>query len=96
MISVFEVASKRVTRRIPLNDLTDILNVTWSPDGKRIAFSTDRFTSDLEALAFGELRLALISLDGGGIEPVAGFSSGKHLGSAVVARRMGLVFSLGP
>ncbi|MFB3776301.1 MAG: basic secretory protein-like protein [Bryobacteraceae bacterium] len=54
MISIFDVAGRRVTRRIPLNDLTDILNVTWSPDGQAIAFSamaegyTDLYVVDLK------------------------------------------------
>ena len=36
------------------------LQPAWSPDGKAIAFVTDRFSTDLKALRFGSYRLALI------------------------------------
>jgi hypothetical protein len=32
----------------------------WSPDGSRIAFTTDRAGTDLDALAYGNYRIALI------------------------------------
>lgn len=59
----------------PFTELTP----AWSPDGSRVAFATDRFTSNLEELAFGDLRLAWIRPDGSGLEPVAAFKTGKHL-----------------
>jgi len=51
----------------------------WSPDGAWIAFSTDRFTANLEELAAGRLTLALIRPDGTGLQAVKAFPSGKHL-----------------
>jgi len=51
----------------------------WSPDGAWIAFSTDRFTTNLGELAPGELTLALIRPDGTGGAPLKAFSSCKHL-----------------
>jgi hypothetical protein len=51
----------------------------WSPDGKRIAFATDRFSSDLNALSFGDYRLALIDPESGRIEQVRAFTSGKNI-----------------
>lgn len=35
----------------------------WSPDGRTIAFATDRFSSSLETLSFGDFRLAAIDVD---------------------------------
>jgi dipeptidyl aminopeptidase/acylaminoacyl peptidase len=51
----------------------------WSPDGRSLAFVTDRFTTDLDALTSGSLRLATIDVASGAIQPVAAFSTGKHL-----------------
>jgi Tol biopolymer transport system component len=55
------------------------LQPAWSPDGTRIAFVTDRFTTDLATLSFGQYRLALLDPATGRIESVAGFEEGKHL-----------------
>jgi Tol biopolymer transport system component len=37
----------------------------WSPDGRTVAFATDRFTTTLETLAFGALRIGLLDLESG-------------------------------
>ena len=55
------------------------LQPAWSPDGTRIAFATDRFTSDLNTLRIGAYRLALIDPESGRIEPLAAFMSGKNI-----------------
>jgi WD40 repeat protein len=43
----------------------------WSPDGATIAFATDRFTSSLDELRFGPLRIGLLELSTGLIRPLA-------------------------
>ena len=55
------------------------LQPAWSPDGRTLAFATDRFTSNLEALAIGSYRLALIDLGTRAIQPLRGFEQAKHL-----------------
>jgi WD40 repeat protein len=55
------------------------LQPVWSPDGKTIAFATDRFTTKLDNLAIGPYGLALIDPATGRISGVPGFEGAKHL-----------------
>ncbi|MGD8494982.1 MAG: BamA/TamA family outer membrane protein [Gemmatimonadales bacterium] len=61
------------------NDLYSDLQPTWSPDGDRIAFVTDRFGTDLATLTYGDYRLGLIPADGGAPTELPGFDRGKHV-----------------
>ena len=51
-------------RRLTVDGFAD-LQPAWSPDGRTLAFTTDRFTSSLEALTFGDYRLAAFDLESG-------------------------------
>jgi hypothetical protein len=46
------------------------LQPAWSPDGRTIALATDRFSSSLEDLKFGLLRIGLLELSTGLIRPL--------------------------
>src|SRR5688500_12870994 len=48
-------------RRLTADAFAD-LHPAWSPDGATIAFATDRFTTTLHDLQFGELRVGLLDL----------------------------------
>jgi WD40 repeat protein len=61
------------------NDGYAELQPAWSPDGTRIAFATDRFSSDLGTLKIGEYRLALIDPVSGTIEPLRVQARGKSI-----------------
>lgn len=72
-----EVESKNV--RQLTNDIFADIQPAWSPDGRYIAFVTDRFTSDADELSFGEYRLALLDMRTDNIEPLRTFSTGKQI-----------------
>lgn len=61
------------------NDLYTDLQPAWSPDGAVIAFVTGRYSTDLETLAFGNYRLAVIDPDSGEIQALPVFGKGKHI-----------------
>jgi len=67
------------TMRQLTSDAFADLQPAWSPDGKRIAFATDRFTSNLQTLAIGDYRLALADVETGAIQPLRAFTSGKNI-----------------
>ena len=61
------------------NDLYADLQPAWSPDGTSLAFSTDRFGTDLDRLTTVPNRIGLLDVASGRIREVPGFSAAKHL-----------------
>ena len=55
------------------------LQPAWSPDGSRIAFVTDRFSSTIETLNMGSYRIALLDPQTGRIEQAPAFTRGKNI-----------------
>ena len=46
---------------------------------RTIAFATDRFTTDLESLSIGPVRLAALDVQTRAVRELAGFDRGKHI-----------------
>jgi Tol biopolymer transport system component len=66
------------TRRLT-NDEYAELQPAWSPDGKKIAFVTDQFTTDLSDLSIGEYRLAEMDLATGAIMSLPDLANAKNI-----------------
>ena len=66
------------TRRLT-NDAFADLQPAWSPDGRTIAFVTDRFSSRLEGLTIGNYRLAALDASSGDIRALPSFEEGKNI-----------------
>jgi Tol biopolymer transport system component len=52
---------------------------SWSPDGRTIAFSTDRFSSSIQTLTFGNFRLGLLDVESGAITELPGIPDAKNI-----------------
>lgn len=74
---VYDLTANRLQQLT--DDAYSDLEPAWSPDGRAIAFVTDRFTTNLERLSIGDLRLALIDPTSRRIREVAAFATGKHI-----------------
>jgi Tol biopolymer transport system component len=65
LVSVDDGSTTRLTA-----DVFADMHPAWSPDGRTIAFATDRFTSDVDALRFGVLQVGLLDLESGVVRPL--------------------------
>ncbi|HEX7795415.1 MAG TPA: BamA/TamA family outer membrane protein [Vicinamibacterales bacterium] len=87
---VYEFSGSRV--RQLTNDPYADLHPAWSPDSRRIAYATDRYSSSLDELRMGPLRLAILNPANGGSELVPTFDTGKAINPQWTANGDGLYF----
>jgi Tol biopolymer transport system component len=78
------------------NDAYADLHPAWSPDSRRIVFATDRYSSDLDSLRMGDLRLAIADTGTGALEAVPAFDKGKQINPQWSRRREALYFVADP
>jgi hypothetical protein len=72
-----DLASEKITQLT--NDRFADLQPTWSPDGKSIAWVTDRASTNFDIMKWGDLRLAVMDLDTRTIRSLATFSRGRSI-----------------
>lgn len=68
------------TLRRLTNDPYAEMDPSFSPDGRSIAFATDRFTTKLDVLDIGEPRIAVMEVESGAVREVGGFAGAKNIG----------------
>jgi Tol biopolymer transport system component len=49
----------------------------WSPDGRALVFASDRFSSDLATLSFGDYRLAVLDVESRQVRALPTFDRGR-------------------
>jgi len=79
LTDLFEIELQSGTVRRLTDDQYADLEPAWSPDGSSIAFVTDRFSTGLDSLTFGNERLALLDVATGAVREVASFHDGKNI-----------------
>ncbi len=60
------------------NDAFADLDPEWSPDGRELVWVTDRFSSNLDTLSFGNYRIGAIDPSSRQMRALAGFESGRN------------------
>jgi Tol biopolymer transport system component len=70
---------KTATVRRLTNDGFADLQPAWSPDGRTLAFTTDRFTSSLDTLVFGDYRLAALDFESGDVRELPSIVGAKNI-----------------
>ena len=91
---VYDLAAGRL-RRLTDDAYAD-MQPALSPDGRQIAFATDRFTTSVERLDAGPLRLALIEPGTGAIGAVPGLAEADHINPQWVPGGEALLFVADP
>jgi hypothetical protein len=61
------------------NDMYADLAPSWAPDSRRFAWSTDRFTTNLDTMDFGQLQLGSFDLESGRATRLFAFEGARHV-----------------
>jgi Tol biopolymer transport system component len=74
---MLDVQSGKVSRLT--DDAYADLQPVWSPDGRQLAFATDRFRTDLAHLSYDGYDLALLDVQSGAIEALPTFPDARNI-----------------
>ena len=91
---LFDLNTRALTQLT--NDPYSDSDPEWSPDGKQLAWVTDRFSSDVQNLTFGNYRIGLMDVSTRQIRPLAGFSTGRNTNPEFTSDGRGLFFIATP
>ena len=67
---IVDLATERL-RRLTNDQFADV-QPAWSPDGRSLAFATDRFSTRLPDLQWGSVQVALLDVDSAIVSPLGG------------------------
>ena len=82
---------KSALRRLTTDPFAEV-DPAWSPDGQQLVFSTDRFTTNLEVVKSGALKLALLDVGSGTVTQLGGFDNAKNIGAQWAADGQSIFF----
>jgi len=87
---IYELESKNL--RQVTDDFFADLQPSWSPDGRAIAVVTDRFSTDLSLLSYGDYELALVDPGSGKMDRIEAFTGGKNINPQWSSDSKSLIF----
>jgi Tol biopolymer transport system component len=73
---LFDLESRMLTQLT--DDPFADLDPEWSPSGEELAWVTDRFSSDIDGLSFGNYRIGAMNLRSRQVRRLAGFDEGRN------------------
>jgi Tol biopolymer transport system component len=72
----FDLTTKQLTRLT--DDAYADYDPEWAPNGRELAWVTDRFTTNLDLLEYGGYRIGLLDVEAKTARPLAGFPTGRN------------------
>jgi Tol biopolymer transport system component len=91
---IYDLGTKALTQLT--NDPFADSDPEWSPDGSQLAWVTDRFSSDMAVLRFGNYRIGLMDVATRQIRQLAGFNTGRNTNPEFTADGRAMFFIATP
>ena len=91
---IYDLSTKILTQIT--NDPFADSDPEWSPDGSQLAWVTDRFSSDMQVLRFGNYRIGLMDVATRQIRQLAGFNTGRNTNPEFTADGRAMFFIATP